>query len=132
MKIFSYLAVAVLVALTADSCATGDEEPVHTNNTILSIQITPYDTNVPAINGVIDEDNHRILFPIPRDMHELYPDLTRLYVRATVGYDAMISPVLTGLQDLSEPHLITVTAQNGATRQYTLQAYKSKEGGDDE
>ena len=128
MKLFKYLAVTVLSAFAVVACATGDEEPVHTNNTITAISISSAEYPNISVDGVIDEDNQQILFPIPRNLHVRFSDLTRLNVRATAGFDARFTPALTGLHDLSEPFLVTVTAGNGDIREYTLQAYYSREG----
>ena len=111
------------------NCAKPGEEYRHEDNSISSIFIVPASGTVSAtINGVIapvpgKEDAYTIDFPIPRKLKSSF-DLTKLKVKATVGYDVKITPSLSGIKDLSEPYEISVEAtQTGKVRKYTLQAY---------
>lgn len=111
------------------NCAKPGEEYLHEDNSISSIFIVPASGTVSAtINGVIapvpgKDDAYTIDFPIPRKLKSSF-DLTKLKVKATVGYDVRITPSLSGIKDLSEPYEISVEAtQTGKVRKYTLQAY---------
>ncbi len=111
------------------NCAKPGEEYLHEDNSISSIFIVPASSTVSAtINGVIapvpgKDDAYTIDFPIPRKLKSSF-DLTKLKVKATVGYDVKITPSLSGIKDLSEPYEISVEAtQTGKVRKYTLQAY---------
>ena len=111
------------------NCAKPGEEYLHEDNSISSIFIVPASGTVSAtINGVIAPvpgkgDAYTIDFPIPRKLKSSF-DLTKLKVKATVGYDVKITPSLSGIKDLSEPYEISVEAtQTGKVRKYTLQAY---------
>ncbi len=111
------------------NCAKPGEEYLHEDNSISSIFIVPASGTVSAtINGVIapvpgKDDAYTIDFPIPRKLKSSF-DLTKLKVKATVGYDVKITPSLSGIKDLSEPYEISVEAtQTGKVRKYTLQAY---------
>lgn len=111
------------------NCAKPGEEYRHEDNSISSIFIVPASGTVSAtINGVIapvpgKDDAYTIDFPIPRKLKSSF-DLTKLKVKATVGYDVKITPSLSGIKDLSEPYEISVEAtQTGKVRKYTLQAY---------
>lgn len=122
------LVAAALAVLTA-GCAKPGEEYVHSDNSIRSISITPATgTSSATITGVItavDEEKglYQVEFPIPRKLKSTF-DITKLKVRATVGYDVKITPSLSGIKDLSDPYEISVEAtQTGNVRKYTLQAY---------
>lgn len=126
-KYLSVLAAAALALFTAGSCAEPDDEFLHTDSRILSIEILPAGGGA-AIAGVIDETTGEIFFPIPKASREKY-DISRLSVRAEVEYDTFISPSLTGLKDLSDrdnPFTITVTAGDGGSRTYTLWAFYTR------
>ena len=48
-------------------------------------------------------------------------DLTKVYLRATVTYDEMITPSLLGYHDISgDGIIITVKSGTGTTRQYRV------------
>lgn len=123
------LLAAVLCTLFVAGCAKPGEEYIHSDNSIRSISITPATgTSSATITGVItavDEEKglYQVEFPIPRKLKSTF-DITKLKVRATVGYDVKITPSLSGIKDLSDPYKISVEAtQTGAVRKYTLQAY---------
>ena len=105
------------------NCAKPGKEYLHEDNSISSIFIVPANATVSAtVSGVIA--------PVPgkedaytRKLRSSF-DLTKLKVKATVGYDVKITPSLCGIKDLSEPYEISVEAtQTGKVRKYTLQAY---------
>ena len=114
LKYLSVLAAAALALFAAGACAEPDDEFLHTDNRILSIEIQPAGGGT-GIAGVIDETTKY--------------DITRLMVRAEVEYDTFINPSLTGLKDLSDrdnPFTVTVTAGNGKYRTYTLWAFYTR------
>lgn len=123
-KYFALLAVAALASLTVTSCAEAEDEFLHTDSTINSIEIQPAGGGA-GIAGVIDETTGEIFFPIPKQLREKY-DVTNLMVRASVEYDTFIYPSLTGLKDLSDPYEIRVTAGDKGTRTYTLWAFYTR------
>lgn len=51
-------------------------------------------------------------------------DLTRLIIRATIPTDAIMSPALGGVMDLTQPLKIAVTAGNGTRSEYVIVARK--------
>ena len=125
LRLFALVFCLTLVV----NCAKPGEEYLHEDNSISSIFIVPASGTVSAtINGVIapvpgKEDAYTIDFPIPRKLKSSF-DLTKLKVKATVGYDVKITASLSGIKDLSEPYEISVEAtQTGKVRKYTLQAY---------
>ncbi len=127
-NILRILALVLCIPLALD-CAKPGEEFLHDDNSIRSISIIPATGSSSAtVNGVISpvegKDNaYTIDFPIPRKLKSTF-DITKLKVRATVGYDVKITPSLSGIKDLSDPYEISVEAtQTGAVRTYTLQAY---------
>ena len=127
LKYLSVLAAAALALFAAGACAEPDDEFLHTDNRILSIEIQPAGGGT-GIAGVIDENTGEIFCPIPKASREKY-DITRLMVRAEVEYDTFINPSLTGLKDLSDrdnPFTVTVTAGNGKYRTYTLWAFYTR------
>lgn len=72
-------------------------------------------------------NNDTIYFDIPW----YYPvnsdnevDITKLIVRATIPTDAVVSPALGGIMDLSKPFTLTVTAGNGSKTNYVVVAKK--------
>lgn len=72
-------------------------------------------------------NNDTIYFDIPW----YYPvnsdnavDITKLIVRATIPNDAVMSPALGGVMDLSKPLTVTVTAGNGTQTKYVIVAKK--------
>lgn len=121
-KAFGYF-IVFAVLLTTVSCAKPDEEYLHTDNTISSIWITPADDATRVVYGDIDEDTGIILFSIPRASRPYFPTLTSLKIRAIIGYDAVITPSLSGIKDLTSDFPITVTATMiGEDRNYILRA----------
>lgn len=123
MKRLKYLILAFAASLIAFSCAKPADEFIHDDCTISSIMMTSEkDKTTAPIEGTIDQETGEIIFTVPRDKYNAW-DLTRVKVRATIGYDAYISPSLSGIKDLSEEYRITVTArQTGKSKDYTLLA----------
>ena len=122
-KIFAILCVAVVSMLTF-SCQKPDQEFLHSDNTISSILLLP--TVSTTITGEINQETGEILFSIPKNLRSSI-DITSVKVRATVGYDVVITPSLSGIKDLSEEYPITVTAtQTGESKNYTLRAFYSR------
>ena len=121
---FAVLAAAAFASLTVTSCAEAEDEFLHTDSTINSIEIQPAGGGA-GIAGVIDETTGEIFFPIPKQLREKY-DVTSLMVRASVEYDTFIYPSLSGLKDLSDPIEIHVTAGDKGTRTYTLWAFYTR------
>ena len=125
-KIFAILCVAVVSMLTF-SCQKPDQEFLHSDNTISSILLLPAVSTVSTtITGEINQETGEILFSIPKNLRSSI-DITSVKVRATVGYDVVITPSLFGIKDLSEEYPITVTAtQTGESKNYTLRAFYSR------
>ncbi|WP_290540963.1 hypothetical protein [Alistipes sp.] len=123
-KYLAVLAVAALASLSLTSCAEAEDEFLHTDSAILSIEILPAGGGM-GIAGVIDETTGEIFFPIPKQLREKY-DVTSLMVRANVAYDTFIYPSLSGLKDLSDPLEIRVTAGDKGSRTYTLWAFYTR------
>lgn len=126
-RYFAVLATAALTAFAAGSCAESEDEFLHTDSRLLSIEVQPAGGGA-GIAGVIDETTGEVYFPIPKKEREKY-DITSLMVRAEVEYDTFITPSLTGLKDLSDrdnPFTITLTAGDKGTRTYTLWAFYTR------
>ena len=123
MKLRKYLAVLAVAAFAslATSCAEAEDEFIHTDSTINSIEIQPG----AGIAGIIDETTGEIFFPIPKKLREKY-DVKKLMVRANVAYDTYIYPSLSGLKDLSDPMEIKVRAGDNGSRTYTLWAFYTR------
>lgn len=126
-----YRIIVVLGALAAlFGCAKPDSEFLHTDNTISSIIMYPESGRSDrAVNGVINQETGEISFPIPKVFRNDY-DPTRVKVKATVGYDAKITPSLLGIKDLDNGGNgleVTVTAtMTGESKTYVLKAYYSR------
>lgn len=126
------LAIALLASLwLLGGCAKAGEEYLHDNCDISAIEISNFNAEFNlTIQGTINQETGEILFAIPKKYRQ-YFDITQLYVKANISYDAVIEPPLTGLKDLSrldDPFRITVTAtMTGRSREYTLKAYYSRD-----
>ncbi len=116
----------ILVASTSLlACGEVGDEYLHADNTISAIQAQPFNASASAqpVQGTINDETGEILIAIPKTQMSYY-DLTEIILRATVGYDAVITPSLSGIKDLSSPYSITVEAtQTGEKKSYTIQAY---------
>lgn len=117
-----------LLLASLPGCGKVGEDYLHDNCEITSIDITNFGFQIShTVSGQINQETGEILFPIPKILKKQF-DITKLRVRANIGYDAIISPSLSGLKDLSEAYPVTVTAtMTGRTKQYTLRAYYSRE-----
>lgn len=125
-KIFAILVIAAASMVTF-SCQKPDSEFLHSDNTISSVLLLPAISTVSTtISGEINQETGEILFAIPKNLRSSI-DITKVKVRATVSYDVVITPSLSGIKDLSEEYPITVTAtQTGESKNYTLRAYYSR------
>ena len=126
MKLRKYLAVLAVAAFAslATSCAEAEDEFIHTDSTINSIEIQTAEGGA-GIAGIIDETTGEIFFPIPKQLREKY-DVKKLMVRANVAYDTYIYPSLSGLKDLADPMEIKVRAGDNGSRTYTLWAFYTR------
>ena len=81
MKLRKYLAVLAVAAFAslATSCAEAEDEFIHTDSTINSIEIQPAEGGA-GIAGIIDETTGEIFFPIPKKLREKY-DVKKLIER---------------------------------------------------
>ena len=113
--------------MLAFSCQKPDSEFLHSDNTISSILLLPAESTVSTtITGDINQETGEILFAIPKNLRSSI-DITKVKVRATVGYDVVTTPSLSGIKNLEEAYPITVTAtQTGESKAYTLRAYYSR------
>lgn len=125
-KIFAILVIAAASMVTF-SCQKPDSEFLHSDNSISSVLLLPAVSTVSTtISGEINQETGEILFAIPKNLRSSI-DITKVKVRATVSYDVVITPSLSGIKDLSEEYPITVTAtQTGESKNYTLRAYYSR------
>ena len=100
---------------------------LHTDTTISAIYMSPATgTSSVSVAGVIDNEAGTIKFTVPKAKRKDI-DISEVKLRATVGFDAYVTPVLTGIHDLSEPFDITVTQKTtGEQKSYTLSASYEK------
>ncbi|MDR0507491.1 MAG: hypothetical protein LBH32_11865 [Dysgonamonadaceae bacterium] len=123
-------------------CAKADEEFVHDINTISQMickashggsdfngEILEYDKNRNLVSGEFTQADVEggygvILFVIPETL-KADVDLTNIYLKATVTYDEIITPSLSGRHDITgkEGMMITVKSGVGTTRQYRILGY---------
>jgi len=133
-----YILCFFLMALMVQSCAKANEEFVHETNTI-SQMICKGSLSGGEYAGTIYEYNKKgelmtgsftneeinggygiIMLSIPESLRKDV-DLTKVYLRATVTYDEMITPSLLGYHDISgDGIIITVKSGTGTTRQYRV------------
>ena len=128
MKKILALVSAALLALGLTGCTDpmkGDF--LHTDTTISAIYMSPATgTSSVSVAGVIDNEAGTIKFTVPKAKRKDI-DISEVKLRATVGFDAYVTPVLTGIHDLSEPFDITVTQKmTGEQKSYTLSASYEK------
>lgn len=146
MKIVNKVGVLILTITTIISlwsCADVNDDFVfvHDSNTISQMlckashnageyrgQITEYDKDGNIVEGNFTQKDIEggyglILFAIPKSL-ENDIDLTNIYLIATVKYDVMINPTLTGRHDITgDGKIITVTSGTGTQRQYRVRGY---------
>ena len=128
MKKILALVSAALLALGLTGCTDpmkGDF--LHTDTTISAIYMSPATgTSSVSVAGVIDNEAGTIKFTVPKAKRKDI-DISEVKLRATVGFDAYVTPVLTGIHDLSEPFDLTVTQKmTGEQKSYTLSASYEK------
>lgn len=113
--------VIVLSSYMFSSCAKEDDVKLSSNNAITTIKVRSSPDGVKEYIGVLADDNENFYFDIPVADWDAV-DITKLTVIATIPVDATITPGLSGLSDLSEPLMITVTAGDNSTKNYFLLA----------
>jgi|SRR5690606_2016029 len=145
MKVRKYLipSIALLFVMVVSACEKENEEFIfaHENN-LISQLIASVSHSGAEFRGEIHEFNRDgermessftleevkdgyglILVPISKSL-EKDVDITNMYLRATVTYDAIISPSLSGRHDISgEGLIITVTSGERTKRQYRIRGY---------
>lgn len=92
-------------------------------------EILEYDKNRNLVSGEFTQADVEggygvILFVIPETL-KADVDLTNIYLKATVTYDEIITPSLSGRHDITgkEGMMITVKSGVGTTRQYRILGY---------
>lgn len=145
MKVGKYLTrcFGMFALLLFCACAKENEEYIfiHENNLITQLvcsashssgefrgEIHEYNKEGERMEGNftledVQDGYGLILVPISKTL-ENDVDLTNIYLRATVTYDAIISPSLSGRHDISgEGLIITVTSGENTKRQYRIRGY---------
>ena len=134
------LGILAMVVLTY-SCAKADEEFVHRTNTISEMickashgggefqgAIYEYNANDELMTGSFNQEDIEggyglIIFAIPQTL-EKDIDLTNIYLTATLTYDEIITPSLSGRHDITgDGIIITVKSGVGTTRRYRVRGY---------
>lgn len=125
-----------LIAIVFASCEEVEYPQRSEKNTVGQIyinvkvpQIDPAKIVYKAVYGVIDEANGKIVFDVPYNLSEVVDDVTdisQVYIIASVPVSSIITPGLGGLIDMTNPMPITVTAANGAKKDYVLEAKLKK------
>ncbi len=146
MKIINKIGVLLLsismVTLLLWDCTSPDDDFIHDSNLISQMVCKASDGGTEYIgeiyeyneNGELMSDDFTqedveggyglILFAISQSLEDDV-DLTNIYLTATVSYDEIISPSLSGRHDITgdEGIIITVTSGVGTTRQYRIRGY---------
>lgn len=131
------LGISAMGMLTC-SCAEADEEFVHRTNTISQMicmashgsaeyrgTIYEYNANEELVTGNFSQEDVEggygiIEFAIPQTLKNDI-DLTNIYLVATITYDEIITPSLSGRHDITgEGMIITVKSGVGTTRRYRV------------
>lgn len=141
--IFKAAALTICAVLLFASCAKENEEFIFVHDTNLITQMISKTSHAGGeFRGEIHEFNKQgelmepgftqqdieggyglILFPISASL-ESDVDLTKMYLIATVDFDEIITPSLSGRHDISgDGMLIMVTSGEGTKRQYRVRAY---------
>lgn len=120
LKLFGGFCIAIVLF---SSCAKADSEFSHTDNTISAILLMPAKSTISTtILGTIDNEAGTIQFVVPKKLRSSI-NLSEVKLRATVGYDVVITPSLSGIKDLTEELEIIVTAtQTKQSKQYKISA----------
>jgi hypothetical protein len=138
IKKTTLLIACLFMAASLWNCAKADPEFVHDTNTISQMVcrtspagadyrgvIYEYDKEENLVTGAFTQQDVEggyglILFPISLSLKNDV-DLSRVYLRATVTWDEIISPSLSGTHDITgDGIMITVTSGVGTTRQYRI------------
>jgi hypothetical protein len=123
------------------NCAEADSGFVHDTNTISQMvcrtspsgtdnlgTIYEYDKDGERVVGAFTQNDVEggyglILFPISISLQDNV-DLTNIYLRANVGWDAIITPPLSGAHDITgDGIIITVKSGIGTIRQYRIKGF---------
>jgi hypothetical protein len=133
----------ILISISQWNCAKENEEFIYTHDTNLITQMVckasqssgEFRAEIYEFNkdGVMVEEGFTqqdveggyglILFPISKSM-ENDVDLKNMILRATVTYDVIITPTLSGRHDISgEGMIITVESGEKTKRQYRVRGY---------
>lgn len=127
-NIFNYIMTVALIGGLLSSCRKADPVVRKEQSTLGDIYLT---TEGNAGDRLFDPtysaNRDTIYFNVPW----YYPatsdnevDLTRLIVKATIPTDAIMSPAMGSVMDLSKPLNVTITAGNGTKSEYVIMARK--------
>ena len=145
MKIIRKIGVLLLsISLVALlwNCSSQDDEFIHNSNMISQMvckasnggseylgKIYEYDKDGNLMSGSFTQEKVEggyglILFPISKSL-KADVDLTTVFLNATVSYDEIITPSLSGKHDISgeEGIIVTVKSGVGTTRKYRIRGY---------
>ncbi|MDR0729753.1 MAG: hypothetical protein LBF19_06515 [Prevotellaceae bacterium] len=141
IKKLGLLAGCLFVAISLWNCAEANPEYVHDTNTISQMVcrtspagadyrgvIYEYDKEENLVTGAFTQQDVEggyglILFSIPLSLQNDV-DLSKVYLRATVTWDEIITPSLSGTHDITgDGIMITVTSGVGTTRQYRIRGF---------
>lgn len=135
--------LCIIISLIFAGCAKENEEFIfiHDNNLISQMICKPshagaeyratiheFDKEGNRMTGSFTREDVKdgyglILFPISKSL-ENDVDIKSLYLRASVSYDAIITPTLSGKHDISgDGIIITVTSGEDTKRQYRVRGY---------
>lgn len=140
-KIGTWMLSVLMIVVLTQSCAKADEEFVHRSNIISQMickashgsgehrgTIYEYNRNDELMTGNFTQEEVEggyglIIFTIPQTL-EKEIDLTNIYLTATLTYDEIITPSLSGRHDISgDGIIITVKSGVGTTRRYRVRGY---------
>jgi hypothetical protein len=135
------LMLSFFMSIALWHCAEADPEFVHDTNTISQMvcrtspggsdymgTIYEYDEEGEPVMGAFTQNDVEggyglILFPVSISLQNDV-DLTSIYLRATVTYDEIITPSLSGTHDITgDGIIITVKSGVGTTRQYRVRGF---------
>ena len=131
-----FLCVSMAVLLWA--CVKADKEFIHDSNTLSQMickashgasefrgAISEFDQNGNPVTGEFTQQDveggfGQIIFEIPQLLKDDV-DLTNIFLVATLTWDQLITPSLSGRHDITGDGItITVTSGAGTTRQYMI------------
>lgn len=138
-RITILLSVSLLFLLV--NCKSADEEFVHESNIITEInckvkhdgtsftgEIYEYNANKELITGPFTQKDIEggyglILFSVSKSLQKHF-DLSSVYLVANVGYDAFITPTLSGKHDITgDGIIVSVKSGVGTLRHYRVRGY---------